>query len=60
MFNSAVLDVAIGLAFIFLLTSLLVSAAVEALAGVRKWRSQHLWLIFDRLSRKQEGETQIS
>jgi hypothetical protein len=43
MLNSAVIDVAIGLAFIFLLVSLLVTAASEAAAGWLKWRSTHLW-----------------
>lgn len=59
MFNSAVLDVAIGLAFIFLLTSLLVTAAVEALAGILKWRSQHLWDGLSHLLQSQEARNEL-
>src|SRR5271167_458994 len=42
MFNSTVLDVAIGLVFTFLALSLAVSAIVEALASAMKWRSSTL------------------
>jgi hypothetical protein len=42
MFNSTVLDVAIGLIFTFLAISLAVSAIVEALASAMKWRSNTL------------------
>lgn len=42
MFNSAILDVAVGLAFVFLGVSLLVSAMTEALASMLKWRSNAL------------------
>jgi hypothetical protein len=41
--NSAVIDVSIGLAFIFLLVSLLVTAATEIVSGYLRWRSTHLW-----------------
>jgi len=44
MFNSSVLDVAIGLIFTFLAISLAVSALVETLASVMKWRSGTLLL----------------
>ena len=39
MFNSTVLDVAVGLIFTFLAVSLAVSAIVEALASKKSWRS---------------------
>ena len=42
MLNSTVLDVAIGLIFTFLAFSLAVSAIVEAIASVFKWRSATL------------------
>jgi hypothetical protein len=43
MFGSAILDVAIGLIFVFLLVSLMVTAVTELLAGWRKWRAKTLW-----------------
>jgi len=49
MFNSPILDVAIGLTFIFLMLSLLVSAVCEMIAGVMKWRAEHLWMGLERL-----------
>ena len=42
MFNSVVLDLVVGLIFTFLALSLAVSAMVEAIASVLKWRSQTL------------------
>jgi hypothetical protein len=42
MFNSAVLDVAIGLVFVFLGVSLITSVVTEALASAFKWRSASL------------------
>ncbi len=42
MFNSSVLDVAVGLIFTFLALTLAVSTMVEALASVLKWRSKTL------------------
>src|SRR5712692_3427998 len=39
MFNSTILDVAIGLAFVFLMVSLATSALSEAISGILKWRS---------------------
>jgi hypothetical protein len=42
MFNSTVLDVAIGLIFTFLAISLAVSSVVEAIASAMKWRSATL------------------
>jgi hypothetical protein len=42
MFNSSVLDVAVGLVFTFLAISLIVSAIVEGVASTMKWRSNTL------------------
>ncbi len=42
MFNSTVLDVAVGLVFTFLAVSLVVSAIVESIASMMKWRSSTL------------------
>jgi hypothetical protein len=44
MFGSAILDTAIGLIFVFLVVSLVVSAANELLASLFKWRAQNLLL----------------
>lgn len=49
MLDSAIIDVAFGLAFIFLLVSLLVTAATEILAGYLRWRSAQLWHGLERL-----------
>ncbi len=43
MLNSPILDVALGLAFVFLLMSLMVSAVCELLSGMMKWRAEYLW-----------------
>jgi hypothetical protein len=42
MFNSTVLDVAVGLIFVFLALSLIVSAVVECVASAMKWRAKTL------------------
>jgi hypothetical protein len=42
MLNSSVLDVAVGLIFIFLAFSLAVSSLVEAIASIMRWRSTTL------------------
>jgi hypothetical protein len=44
MFGSAILDTAIGLIFVFLVVSLVVSAANELLAAMFRWRAQNLLL----------------
>lgn len=54
MFDSAILDVAIGLAFILLLVSLLVTASSEILSGYLKWRSTHLWNGLEQLLQSAE------
>jgi hypothetical protein len=43
MLGSVVLDVAIGLIFVYLLVSLVVTAMTEMLSGLLKWRSKNLW-----------------
>jgi hypothetical protein len=55
MFNSATIDVAIGLSFIFLLFSLLVSATCEMLAGFFKWRAANLWDGVEHLLQSEEA-----
>ncbi len=42
MFSSTILDVALGLAFVFLAVSLVASVVVEAISSAMKWRSSHL------------------
>jgi hypothetical protein len=44
MFGSAILDTAIGLIFVYLLVSLIVSAANELLAALFRWRAKNLFL----------------
>jgi hypothetical protein len=43
MFGSSVLEVAIGVVFVYLLLSLVVTAATELISGFFKWRSNNLW-----------------
>jgi hypothetical protein len=43
MFGSTTLDVVIGLIFIYLLVSLIVTAATELIAGWLSWRADKLW-----------------
>ena len=43
MFNSGILDVAIGIVFVYLLVSQIVSAANELLAAIFKMRGRVLW-----------------
>jgi hypothetical protein len=59
MFNSPILDVAIGLAFIFLLLSLLVSALCEMLSGVFRWRAAHLWTGLEHLLQSAEARNRL-
>jgi hypothetical protein len=44
MFGSAILDTAIGLIFVYLVVSLIVSAANELLAALFRWRANNLYL----------------
>ena len=59
MLDSAILDVAIGLAYIFLLVSLLVTAATEALSGWLKWRSEHLWRGLEQLLQSEDARNEV-
>lgn len=43
MFGSDILDIAVGLIFVYLLASLIVSAATELIAGYLGWRANKLW-----------------
>jgi hypothetical protein len=43
MFGSMVLEVAIGVVFVYLLLSFIVTAVTELISGWLKWRSQNLW-----------------
>jgi hypothetical protein len=43
MFGSMVLEVAIGVIFVYLLLSLIITAITELISGWLKWRSQNLW-----------------
>jgi hypothetical protein len=43
LFGSAILEVAVGMIFVYLLVSLVVSAASELIAAMLKWRGEHLW-----------------
>jgi hypothetical protein len=55
MFNSPILDVAIGLAFVLLLISLLVSAVCEMLSGILKWRADFLWRGLENLLQSRDA-----
>jgi hypothetical protein len=59
MLNSPTLDVAIGLAMIFLLLSLLVSAVCEMLAGFFKWRSANLWDGIEQLLQSKDARNAL-
>jgi len=59
MLNSPTLDVAIGLAHIFLLLSLLVSAVCEMLAEFFKWRAANLWDGIEQLLQSKEARTLV-
>jgi hypothetical protein len=49
MFDGVMLDVAIGLLLVFLVSSLIASAAVEAIGGFFHRRAKHLWDTLDLL-----------
>jgi hypothetical protein len=59
MLNSPTLDVAIGLALIFLLLSLLVSAVCEMLAGFFRWRAANLWAGLEQLLQSREARNAL-
>jgi hypothetical protein len=43
LFGSTVLEIAIGMTFVYLLVSLIVSAANEVIASALRWRANNLW-----------------
>lgn len=49
MVNASMLDVATGMLLVFLVSSLIASALVEAVGGVLRRRSKHLWDTLDLL-----------
>ena len=44
MFGSAILDIAVGLIFVYLVVSLMVTAVTELIASWRRWRAKTLYL----------------
>ncbi|HZF12335.1 MAG TPA: hypothetical protein VFE33_26400 [Thermoanaerobaculia bacterium] len=44
MFGSAILDIAVGLIFVYLVVSLMVTAVTELIASWRRWRANTLYL----------------
>lgn len=59
MFDSPLIEVAIGLSFVFLLLSLLVSSVCELLAGFFRWRSQYLWAGLETLLQSSEARSRL-
>ena len=55
MFGSAILDTAIGLIFVYLLVSLIISAANELLAAFFRWRANNLFHGIRELLQDQEA-----
>ncbi|WAS92600.1 hypothetical protein [Nannocystis punicea] len=60
MFDSVVLDIAIGLIFVFLATSLAITAGNELLASLFKWRAKDLAAGLRLLVGKEDGAGQAS
>jgi hypothetical protein len=56
MFGSTILDAAIGLVFIYLLVSLVISAANEIIAGIFKSRAKNLWKGIQQLLQDQSED----
>ncbi|MGE3507823.1 MAG: hypothetical protein AB7N65_02955 [Vicinamibacterales bacterium] len=59
MFDSPLIEVAIGLSLVFLLLSLLVSSLCEMLAGLFKWRAQYLWVGLETLLQSPEARERL-
>jgi hypothetical protein len=53
--GSEIVDVVVGVLFVFLVFSLIVSGVNEALTRVFAWRSRHLWLALRTLLDGEEG-----
>lgn len=60
MFNSGILDVAIGIVFVYLLVSLIVTAANELIAAIFKMRGRVLWQGICNLLPAGEGKKNIA
>jgi hypothetical protein len=60
MFNSGILDVAIGIVFVYLLVSLIVTAVNELIAALFKMRGRNLWQGVQNLLPSGEGEHNIA
>jgi hypothetical protein len=56
MFGSAILDVAIGMVFVYLLLALIVTSLSELISAVLKWRAKNLEKGIRHLLSDQEGE----
>jgi hypothetical protein len=59
MFESGILDVGIGLGFVFLMLSLMVTAVSEMLASALKWRATHLWLGIEQLLQSSAARNEL-
>jgi hypothetical protein len=59
MLDSPLIEVAIGLSFVFLLLSLLVSSVCEMLAGLFGWRAQYLWAGIETLLRSPDARARV-
>lgn len=59
MLDSPLIEVAIGLSFVFLLLSLLVSSLCEMLAGLFRWRAQYLWAGIETLLQSPEARARL-
>lgn len=59
MLDSPLIEVAIGLSFVFLLLSLLVSSVCEMLAGLFRWRAQYLWAGIETLLQSPEARARL-
>jgi hypothetical protein len=60
MLGSMVLEVAIGLIFVYLLLSFIVTAVTELISGFLKWRSNNLWEGLHKLLDSGEAETWVN
>ena len=60
MFGSSVLEVAIGVVFVYLLLSLIVTAVTELISGFLKWRANNLWRGLHNLLDSGEAATWVN
>lgn len=59
MLDSPLIEVAIGLSFVFLLVSLLVSSVCEMLSGFFRWRAQYLWAGLETLLQSPDARARL-